>query len=633
MVTYLANTFFMLVILLVLWTRSAAGLHQPLSRKRYLWLVGATGAYIVMDALFIVCHFVFIVDKLDYPLIIFQIVAFLFYITYVMMPFFWHIFVRNYVGLTFKSSTRKLECIPLFIQLTLIALTPFTGALWKISAEGGYERGPWFSFFSVLNLFYYAEPLLDAIIIYLRHNQEQERYRRSSVLISLFPLIAVIANTYIIPIYEVYPFQPFCTIIVDLLAYFFIAAKESDLLQQEQQKALEEALRQAQEATERANEASRVKSDFLSTMSHDIRTPMNAIINLTKLAQEEKDMTTVQEYLGKMAVSGNFLLGLINDILDMSKIESGELVLTKDRLSRSEFLTTVETVIHPLIEAKHLHYHPELHPGEYIIMVDKVRFNQIFFNLLSNAVKFTPEGGDIWFEVYNMEVENGKLEIKFVVRDNGIGMSEEFLQHLFEPFAQEHSKLSDKTPGTGLGLPIVKSLVEAMNGTITVKSELGKGTEFTVVFYVDIAERDTAAAHEKKETDSEPKLSGMRVLLVEDNEINTYVAKIILENMECVVTTAANGQEAVDAFSASETNAFDAVLMDVRMPVMDGLEATKEIRALDRPDAKTTPIIAMTAEAFAEERKRTIEAGMNYHLSKPIDAQQLYQVLEKCWKQ
>ena len=366
-------------------------------------------------------------------------------------------------------------------------------------------------------------------------------------------------------------------------------------------------------------------------MSHDIRTPMNAVINLTGLALKEDDPAVVREYLNKIQISGKFLLGLINDILDMSRIESGELVLNKERLTRTEFLDTVETVIRPLMEARHLHFHSELRPGEYTILVDKLRFNQIFFNLLSNSAKFTPEGGDVWFEVTNMEAENDKLHIRFVVRDNGIGMSEDFLEHLFEPFAREQSELSNEQQGTGLGLPIVKNLVDAMGGTISVKSELGKGTEFIVELFVDIDERRDAPVkpHESNEA---PKLTGMKVLLVEDNEVNIYVAQIILENAGCIVTTAHNGLEALNTFAAAEENAFDTILMDVRMPVMDGIEATRAIRALERKDAAEIPIIAMTADAFDEERKRTLESGMNYHLAKPVDANRLYAVLGECMK-
>ena len=622
--TYILNTSFMLIILLMLWFRAPFGVHQAQSLIRCRFLIGVTAAYVIMDMLFIICHLTPSLHNFA-----FKAASFFFYIAYVLLPFTWHMFVRNYVGISFSRKILKREFIVLFILLGLIILTPFTGILYSFDADGMYVRGPLFGFYTILNYFYYIEPVFYAIVINVRGEQDKEPYINQAVLISLVPIIGAFVNNYVIPQYEIYPFQPFCSVVVALLAYFFMAARESDILQIQHQQAIQEALDKAQEATQRATEASRVKSAFLSNMSHDIRTPMNAIINLTELAKDEDDITVVRDYLDKMEVSGKFLLGLINDILDMSRIESGEFTLHKENLTRTEFLNTVDTVIGPLMEAKHINFHPELNPGEYTILVDKLRFNQIFFNLLSNAAKFTPEGGDVWFNVTNLEAHDNKLKIQFVVRDNGIGMSEEFMEHLFEPFAREHSQLSSQTQGTGLGLPIVKSLVEAMGGTISVKSKLGEGSEFTVVFYVDIAAREElheTIPHEDAQSD----IGGMRILLVEDNEVNTYVAKIILENAGCIVTTAENGKIAVDTFAASEPFSFDAILMDVRMPVMDGIEATKEIRALNRADSSSVQIIAMTADVFDEERKKTIESGMNYHLAKPVDAQKVYKVLSEC---
>lgn len=380
-------------------------------------------------------------------------------------------------------------------------------------------------------------------------------------------------------------------------------------------------------ALEKVRKANAAKTEFLSRMSHDIRTPMNAIINLTNLARRENDITVVHDYLSKMSVSSDFLLGLINDILDLNKIESGELTLHEVSMTNEDFYTSINTVIRPLMDARHINFHCDIMAGDLPIMVDKLRFNQIFFNLLANAAKFTPTGGDVWFVLRCENIDNDMLKMRFTVRDNGIGMSEEFLQHLYEPFTQEHSQLNDKTKGTGLGLPIVKSLVEAMGGTISVKSKLGFGTEFVVTLYADIAKES-----EKPETQEQEKvnLSGLHILLVEDNEINTYVGKLILEEAGCIVETASNGCAAVDIFKGSKPFSIDAILMDVRMPLMDGLEATKVIRALKRYDAATVPIIAMTADAFTEESKRTIDAGMNAHLSKPLQPELLYSTLAKC---
>ena len=623
---YLTSTFFMLAILLVILIRSCIAIKNKTSLKLCIALVVATAAYVVMDASFIACDFA------GHPEPIWPIVVFIFYLSYSLLPFVWHMFARNFVGGTFKPITRNLEYIPIIILLALIIATPFTGALWSFGEGGAYIRGPLFSFYSILNLFYYIEPFAYAVVICARKKQKEEPYLIYSIFISLVPLLATFANNFIIPIYEIFPFMPFCTVVAALMSYFFMAAKEIDTTAESQQRAVEDALEVAEEAKDRAEEANKVKSRFLSNMSHDIRTPMNAIINLTDLAIKEDDINVVHEYLDKTSISCKFLLSLINDILDMTKIESDELTLNKSSLTRSEFLKTVETVINPLMEAKHINFHPELHPGEFTISVDKMRFNQIFFNLLSNAAKFTPEGGDVWFEVNNKAVEGDKLKIEFIVRDTGIGMSEEFLQRLYEPFAREHSQLNSKTQGTGLGLSIVKKLVDAMGGSITVNSKLGEGTEFIVDFDVDIVAREelTEKSPIEKHIEAGNDLTGMRILLVEDNELNTYVATTILENVGCVVTTAVNGQEALDKFSASKPFEYDAILMDVRMPIMDGLEATRRIRKMMREDATIIPIIAMTADAFDDERKQTLESGMNYHLSKPVDANQIYEILAKC---
>ena len=375
----------------------------------------------------------------------------------------------------------------------------------------------------------------------------------------------------------------------------------------------------------KAESAAHAKTEFLSRMSHDIRTPMNAIIGLTHLAREEKDLAVIQEYLQNIESASDFLLGLINDILDMSKIENGDLTLKEDSFSRDEFVNSINTVIKPLMDKRNLTFVFKMTEDVDCIRVDRLRFSQIFFNLLSNAAKFTPTGGTVEFlsEVLP-EKKDGRIGLRFYVRDSGIGMSEEFLPHLYDPFSQERTEMGDKIKGTGLGLPIVKSLVDIMDGTITVHSQLGKGTEFIVDLYVTPADIGQKAGGEAISLDV---LRNTKVLLVEDNEINIYVAQIILEKVGCQVIIAKNGKEAVDMFAASVIGDINIILMDVRMPIMDGVEATRQIRAMDRPDAVSVPIVAMTAEAFDDERQKTIDAGMNYHLSKPINPDLLYQVL------
>lgn len=380
---------------------------------------------------------------------------------------------------------------------------------------------------------------------------------------------------------------------------------------------------------QKAESAAHAKSEFLSRMSHDIRTPMNAIIGLTHLAQEEEDLQVVREYLHNIDTSSDFLLGLINDILDMSKIENGELTLKEDTYTREEFMNSINTVIKPLMDKREIQFVFRMEENVECIRVDRLRYNQIFFNLLSNAAKFTPKGGTVEFTTEGLPVRDGKVGIRFHIKDNGIGMSPEFLPHLYDPFSQERVKGGEDVKGTGLGLPIVKSLVDIMGGTISVQSELGKGTEFIVELYVPVAEAETEKPVSEIGTEN---LKDARILLVEDNDINIYVAQLILEKAGCLVEIAKDGKEAVEHFKESGINYYHAILMDVRMPIMNGIDATKAIRALNREDAATIPIIAMTADAFDEERKKTLEAGMNYHLSKPINPRLLYKILSEFLK-
>ncbi|MDD3218732.1 MAG: transporter substrate-binding domain-containing protein [Lachnospiraceae bacterium] len=373
-----------------------------------------------------------------------------------------------------------------------------------------------------------------------------------------------------------------------------------------------------------AEKANQAKTEFLSRMSHDIRTPMNAIIGMTELAKDEDEADNVKEYLKDIDDSSHFLLGLINDILDLSKIESGALSLKPEPYYLGEMRKHISSVIEPLMKEKHIEYVERVPAEPICILADPLRLKQIVFNLLSNSAKFTPEGGFVELMVEAQELENEQYKILIRVRDSGIGISEEFLPHIFDSFAQERTNMNATVQGTGLGLSIVKKLVEKMNGTIEVKSKLGEGTEFMVeVVFQKAKAKETA----EKDTVNMVNLQGKRILLVEDNELNVIVADRLLKKKGCLVEVAANGVEAVAKFGQSEENFFDAILMDIRMPVMDGLEATEKIRRLNRKDAQTIPIIAMTAEAFSEEKKRTIGAGMNYHLSKPIEPAKLYEAL------
>lgn len=507
--------------------------------------------------------------------------------------------------------------IPYMIYLLVAFSNPFTELFFHLTPDMEYSRGIFFMPVGVgFIMFYTAIGLILSLC-----NWKWIRPRSNAVLLFVFFLVT---GCFI----WIQLAHPGWLIINASYAVIYIWC---DITVQEQQRGrLNRQIRQKNDelqlVAQKAENATHAKSEFLSRMSHDIRTPMNAIIGLTHLAQDEEDINQIKKYLRDIDTSSGFLLGLINDILDMSKIENGDLTLNADSFQKAEFISSINTVIKPLMDAKQINFIFQMGASVECLYVDRLRFNQIFFNLLSNAAKFTPMGGYVEFISESIPSEDDRAGIRFYVRDNGIGMSEDFLEHLYDPFSQERSKLGSSQKGTGLGLPIVKSLVDAMDGNISVKSELGKGTEFIVELFIPLAE---VQPEEVSAPDDNESLKDARILLVEDNEINIEVAQMLLERVGCLVEVARDGREAVECFRNSAPEHFEAILMDVRMPVMNGIDATRQIRAMEREDAATVAIIAMTADAFEEEQKKTLEAGMDYHLSKPIDPKLLYGVLAK----
>ncbi len=379
-------------------------------------------------------------------------------------------------------------------------------------------------------------------------------------------------------------------------------------------------------SAEEARKANTAKSDFLSRMSHDIRTPLNGIIGMTTLALDEKNPPRTVQYLSKIDSSSHFLLGLVNDILDMSKVESGKMELHPSVYTWDEFTNYLDAVILPLAKKKPLAFTLIDHSNHRIFMVDKLRFNQIFFNLISNSVKFTPAGGHVSLECSEGPSNGDRILFTFIVRDDGVGMSPEFMAHLFQPFEQEHTAANETRQGSGLGLSIVYQLVTLMDGTISAESTQGKGSAFTVQIPIKILAENVQTKIQTAAQDYSL-LDGKKVLIAEDNEINRDIETLFLEKRGMQTKTAENGKIALDLFQKSSLDHFDCILMDIRMPVMDGLEAARKIRSLDRPDAKRIPIIAMTANAFDDDARSSLEVGMNAHLSKPIDRELLYKTL------
>ena len=393
---------------------------------------------------------------------------------------------------------------------------------------------------------------------------------------------------------------------------------------------LKKAKNVATEALQTAENANKAKTDFLSNMSHDIRTPMNAIIGITSLIRHDAgNKAKVIEYADKIDISSQHLLGIINDVLDMSKIEAGKTVFKYSDFSILDLMQELDTIFHTQIYEKQqtLTIIKENIQHEWV-NGDQVHLMQIFSNLLSNAVKYTQEGGEIQFFVEECETKSSVYaKYRFLVSDNGMGMSADFKETIFDPFTRAESSVTNKVQGTGLGMAITKNLVEAMGGTIDVDSELGQGSCFEVLMDLKIAEDRTVALAAQEETDEQDGniLQGMKFLCAEDNELNAEILTELLkiEGAECTICE--NGEEILKAFEQSAPGDYDMILMDVQMPVMNGYEATKAIRRSSHELAKTIPIIAMTANAFSEDIQHSLAAGMNAHVSKPVEMK----VLEK----
>ena len=386
-------------------------------------------------------------------------------------------------------------------------------------------------------------------------------------------------------------------------------------------------------AAKKAEAANEAKTEFLQRMSHDIRTPINGICGMVNMADHyADDMEKQKEYRTKVKEASNLLLELVNDVLDMSKLESGEVVLEESPFNLSKIFEEVLVVIEQIAAEQNIRIVWEKKEIKHRALIGSPRYvKRVMMNILSNAVKYNRENGQIHISCREIPSEQPETTtMEFVCRDTGIGMTEEFQKYVFEPFAQEHTGSRTKFTGTGLGMPITKKLVEKMGGTITFESEKGVGTTFVIQVPFKI---DMDADKREEQTDvSENSIKGLHILLAEDNELNMEIAEFVLQNEGADVTKAWNGQEAVELFRNSKPGEFNVILMDIMMPVVNGYEATKMIRSLDREDAKKIPIIAMTANAFTEDRIKAKAAGMDEHIAKPVDVELLIKVIHKLVK-
>ena len=394
------------------------------------------------------------------------------------------------------------------------------------------------------------------------------------------------------------------------------------------------------------NQFNRAETIFLNSISHDIRTPLNVIIGYTALASAHvNEAQEVKKYLSKIEAASNHLLLLINDVLDMSHIESGTLKLEHAPVYLPDVLENLKAIIQTDSSAKQLKFCADtknmVHKN---VITDKLRLKQVLLNILENAVKYTRPGGKIYFQIQELKgQEPGFAKYEFRVKDTGIGMSEEFIAHIFEPFSREQTSTVSGIEGMGLGMAIVKKIVDRMDGTIAVKSRQGKGTEVTVIlpFKVSGQPNEWEANTRKKivqiqrfseDKNFENLFKGKKILLTEDNELNREIAVELLKEEGFILDTAEDGTIAVEKMRTAKPGQYDLILMDIQMPIMDGYEATRQIRKLENPETANIPIVAITANAFEEDRQKALEAGMNEHVSKPIDMERLLEIMKKVLK-
>ena len=390
---------------------------------------------------------------------------------------------------------------------------------------------------------------------------------------------------------------------------------------------------ETEKALRKAEEASVAKTEFLSNMSHDIRTPINGIMGMLDIAEDNFDnKARVRDCMTKMRGAASHLLSLINDVLDMTKIESGNMQMLDTSFDLRALLDSCCSIVEGQIVDRHMTFTKQIGPFWHPYLIgSELHIRQVLINILSNAVKYTPDGGEINFRAKETLFEEGLVHLRMEIKDNGIGMSEEFLQHIFEPFTQEQRSSRTHYKGTGLGMAITKKLVDQMHGSLDVESEPGKGSTFIVRLSLPVDPTPHPVAEQQPaKPEDKPTLAGLHLLLAEDNELNSEIAVTLLEAEGAEVTAVTNGREAVDAIQHAAPHTYDAVLMDVMMPEMNGLEATRCIRAFEGvgPD-EGTPIIAMTANVFADDVRACLESGMNSHVGKPLDMRVLMREILK----
>ena len=525
--------------------------------------------------------------------------------------------------------------LPLALMIILLAVSYRTHWLFYVDENGMYTRGSLFFLQFVLPYSYLAASLINALIIY-----KKDRNRRLFVIFSFAFFSSMAAS--VLQIFFSGSFTHAGLFLAVLLLY--IEMYQYEIRQMDQMKAFGEVNKQLAAANEKLSEtiqeleisianekkANNAKSEFLSIMSHDIRTPLNGILGIIEINESHSDdAELVAANRKKAKAAAHHLNTLINDVLDMSKLSSGEFMLSHDVFVMPQLINEVITISAPLAQKAGIKLINENETDAYSCPAaygSPLHISRILLNIIGNSIKYNKQGGSVTIRMSHSCTDDAQIIYTITVADTGIGMSEEYIQKLFEPFSQEHVDARSVYNGSGLGMAITKALIEKMQGSIHVKSRVGEGSVFTITLPFELAPEET---NDTGLTTEGENLNGVRILLVEDNELNTEIAATLLEDKGAVVDTAENGSIAFDKFLNAQEGTYDVILMDCMMPVLNGFEATRAIRSLERTDAKRVPIIAMTANAFDDDVKKCIDAGMNDHHAKPIQIDKLIRTIRK----
>lgn len=538
-----------------------------------------------------------------------------------------YLFIRIIWPYEENKKAKTLLFLPV-ILCAICGISPFfTDIVYSFSSTNHFIRGPLGWVFVVTVIGYV---LLFVYYIVKQHNHNEKMNTTILLLIAFFIIVSTIMST----IYDMEWLGRLSIVYGIVFCLFALDANKlkNTIMVLQENRELKEALAELKKTKKEAEVANEAKTTFLLNMSHDIRTPLNGIIGMLDIADHfPDDLEKQNDCRAKVRNASRILLDLVNDVLDRSKLESGDVVIEHVSFDLNDIVRDTYVSVEKLAEDRDIEIiEEENNVTHYKLIGSPLHYKRILINIISNAIKYNKDHGKIYVTLREIACNDKQATLEFICRDTGIGMSEEFMQHIFEPFTQEHSSARSSYNGTGLGMSIVKSIVEKMNGTITVDSVKDEGSTFKVIIPFDINDSYVLTSDENLDLNKSYSIQGLNILLVEDNDLNMEISEFLLKEYGANVIKAINGKEAVEIFSESNPGQIDAILMDVMMPIMNGYEATSAIRDLDRKDALTIPIIAMTANAFVEDKIKAKEAGMNDYISKPLDEKLVIMIIAEC---